>query len=109
MNTIYVKLSMMAALALATHAATATIPARTQEPQGALSIRVRYDDLNLSAPYGVEVLKRRVLAAASRVCGERDASDPLLQSRTRACVRQSTDQALAQVRWPEKYTQKLTK
>ena len=60
-NTLIVR-AMVAGLALAAGVGTAHA---FDEPR---TVQVRYDDLDLSAPRGVDRLKTRVRTAASRVC-----------------------------------------
>lgn len=90
---------MAAILAAASYAAYAS--SADDEPRS-VSVTVRYDDLNLSAPAGVLALKRRISRAAAQVCADQDASDPLGKIRSQGCVRRATDNALAQVKWPQK-------
>jgi UrcA family protein len=82
------------ALALATARAVAT-----SEP----SIKVRYDDLNLSVPSGVKTLELRIHQAAVQVCGPYEG--PMLLERAevyRECVRDAFDRAFAQIHWPHR-------
>lgn len=53
--------TVIGALALA-----AAIPAAAGDRQV-----VRYDDLNLASPVGIQILERRIDAAARDVCGKR--------------------------------------
>ena len=87
--------TIIAAVSYSPHAFSA-------DEQGSLAVRVRYDDLNLSAPAGVDTLKRRVSKAAAQVCADQYGSDPLGRILWRGCVRRATDNALAQVNWPKK-------
>ena len=87
--------AMLAVMSHATHASAA-------DEQGGVSATIRYDDLNLSAPAGVASLKRRILRAAAQVCADQSGSDPFGKILLRRCVRRATDQALVQVKWPEK-------
>jgi long-chain acyl-CoA synthetase len=62
------------------------------------SITVRYDDLNLSTKRGVEILHRRINAAAQQVCG--DGYEPGDLSRALAyhrCVNSAAEKALEKV------------
>lgn len=85
--------TMIGALALA-----ATMPAVV--PAAAAETRiVRYDDLNLASPAGMERLERRINAAARTVCGAHagriaGVSDTL---ETKACVAQAKARAARQV------------
>jgi UrcA family protein len=97
MKTCRAKLSTMFVVALAMYSGSA-VSAEEQRPP---SITVRYGDLNLSAAPGVEALKRRVLHAAMRVCGEQYAGDVLAAQFRHACERRATDRALAQIKWPQ--------
>ena len=86
--------AILAAASFATHASST-------DEQGAV-VRVRYDDLNLTAPAGVASLKRRVSKAAEQVCATQYESDRVGRNQKLSCVRRATDKALAQVKWPEK-------
>ena len=88
---------MLSIVALATYSATAA----SMEERDPPSTKGRYGDLNLAAAADVAVLKRRVLVAAMRVCGEQYAGDPLGGQLQRACVRHATYRALAQINWPQ--------
>jgi UrcA family protein len=60
-----------------------------------LTIRVRYDDLNLSSASGVDAFRNRVLHAAEQVCGD---SDKLERSvKYHGCVMEATNRGLAKV------------
>jgi UrcA family protein len=87
--------AILAAASFAAHASGA-------DEQGAIVVRVRYDDLNLSAPAGVASLKRRVSSAAAQVCADQYDSNLVGRSLRQSCIRRTTDIALAQVKWPEK-------
>jgi UrcA family protein len=87
---------MLGIVALATNLATAA----SMEAQDPPATRVQYGDLNLAAAADVAVLKRRVLAAAMRVCVEQYGGDPLGGQLERVCVRRATNRALAQINWP---------
>ena len=87
--------AILAAVSYATHASGVDEPSR-------VSVTIRYDDLNLSAPAGVASLKRRVSSAAEQVCADHYGSDPIGRSLRQSCVRRATEKALAQVKWPEK-------
>jgi UrcA family protein len=87
--------TILAAASYATHAVSAY-------EHGRVAVTVRYDDLNLSAPAGVNTLKRRVSSAAAQVCADKYGSDPIGRVLTESCVHRTTKRALAQVKWPEK-------
>jgi UrcA family protein len=90
------------ALALAALVSTTQVAhAQSAERDPSATILVRYDDLNLSAPAGVSSLTRRIQNAATSICSA-PSSNPLDALRRRACVRDATHTALAQVRWPQK-------
>jgi len=91
--TIVVMTTILAAVSYSRHAFSA-------DEQGA--VVVRYDDLNLSASAGVDALKRRVSRAAAQVCAYPYGSDPLGRMEQLGCMRRATEQALAQVKWPQK-------
>jgi UrcA family protein len=58
--------------------AVAALPSQAATPDGPLSVKVDYSDLNLSHPAGVKVLYTRIQSAAQKVCaplsGNRDLS-----------------------------------
>jgi UrcA family protein len=88
-------MTILGAVSYAAHGSVA-------DEQGSVAVRVRYDDLNLSAPAGVASLKRRVSRAAEQVCADEYGRDPISKSLRLRCISRSTDKALAQVKWPEK-------
>lgn len=92
------KVLMTAILAAASHATHAS----GADKQSGISVTVRYDDLNLSAPAGVASLKGRISRAAAQVCAERSRSDPFGTLLRQRCMRRATEEALAQVQWPAK-------
>jgi UrcA family protein len=80
----YLFKSMIAALALA----TAATPDAAAEPWvETRSIRVAYDDLDVSNPAGAETLLRRIKTATAKVCG-RGPSPKLIRATVhhKACV-----------------------
>jgi UrcA family protein len=83
---------MASAMGLAFYTATAGVGDGSTP-----AIRVRYDDLNLTSASGVEVLRRRVVQAAKKVCGDYDAFDLPRFARYQRCVTEATDRALAKV------------
>jgi UrcA family protein len=83
---------MASAMGLAFYTATANVGDASSP-----AIRIRYDDLDLSSPSGIEVLRRRVVQAAKQVCGDYDALDLPRFARYQRCVTEATDRALAKV------------
>lgn len=82
--------TMIGALALA-----ATLPAAAGETR-----LVRYDDLNLASPAGMERLQRRIDAAARGVCGDENSRRVLgvaAQAGIRACMAEAKAKAARQV------------
>jgi UrcA family protein len=61
-------------------------------------VRVRYGDLNLHTAAGTTILRRRIAAAAVRVCGDADELDLSRRVRVDACRTRATADALAAVR-----------
>lgn len=59
---------------------------------------VKFHDLNVNTPEGVQELYGRIHTAARRVCSERD---PLLQSAGAICARKAEAQAVAKVGLPQ--------
>jgi UrcA family protein len=68
-------------------------------PAAAESRLVRYDDLNLSSPAGIERLERRIDGAARQVCGLRyDFRQSLIvQAATKKCMVEAKANAMAKV------------
>jgi UrcA family protein len=69
---------------------------RAEEPVRAET--VKFHDLNLNTPEGVQALYGRIHVAAKRVCSE---TDPLLQPAFVGCARKAEAQAVASVGLPE--------
>ena len=97
-KTFSTRVLLTAILAAASYAAHAS----DVDERGNVVVRVRYDDLNLTAEEGVASLKRRVSRAAAQVCAAQYDADRFARNRQLSCVRRTTDIALAQVKWPEK-------
>ena len=83
-------------------AASCAAQASGADEEGGVVVRVRYDDLNLTVPAGVASLKRRVSSAAAQVCADQYGGDRVGMNLQLSCIRHATDNALAQVKWPEK-------
>ncbi len=85
--------SIACALALAASLPIAAVAA--SEPVVAQEV-VRFDDLNLANPKGVQLLQRRIESAARRVCGYNEASgfSLILRREVTTCM----DNALASAR-----------
>jgi UrcA family protein len=98
MKTVPTSALLTAILAAVSHTAHAS----GADEQGGVSVTIRYDDLNLSTPAGVDSLRRRISTAAAQVCTDRSGTDPLARMLEQGCMRRATDKALAQVKWPEK-------
>ena len=58
---------------------------------------VKFQDLNVGTPAGVEALYGRIHSAAKRVCSQ---TDPVLQSAEGACARKAEAGAIAKVNLP---------
>jgi UrcA family protein len=58
------------------------------------SERVKFQDLNVDAPEGVQALYGRIHAAAKRVCSE---TDPMLQMAGNACARKAEVKAIEEL------------
>jgi len=58
---------------------------------------VRFEDLNVSSPAGIEALYARIQAAAVRVCAE---SDPSLRAAVPPCIWRAEARAVAQANLP---------
>ena len=70
---------------------------QAEEPNGV--IHVRYGDLNLSTPEGVQMLRRRIRWAAETVCGTSPGvlRDIASNARYQSCVSAASDKALEKV------------
>lgn len=75
-------------------ALAASVPAFAEQ-----SRTVRYNDLNLASPAGIERLEDRINGAARLVCGARDdyRQSLILQAETRKCIADAKARAMAQV------------
>jgi UrcA family protein len=61
---------------------------------------VKFSDLKVDTPAGVEVLYRRIQSAARRVCGYEGASSVYAYSNWQNCVRPTVDAAVTKVNNP---------
>jgi UrcA family protein len=59
-------------------------------------IKVRYDDLRVSTPAGLQTLELRVRAAARRVCSVGGTQPLRMEKHYRDCVRDAEDRAFAE-------------
>lgn len=59
---------------------------------------VKFQDLNVDSPSGVQTLYERIHSAAQRVCSE---SDALQQIAARACARKAEARAIAKLSLPQ--------
>jgi UrcA family protein len=59
---------------------------------------VKFHDLNLDAPSGVQSLYGRIHSAAKRVCSE---SDPVLRAAEAACARKAEANAIESLKLPQ--------
>jgi UrcA family protein len=94
-----------AALTLAAFTAVAPTNASNVSGDGVPSLDVTYSDLNLANSAGAEALLRRILAAASQVCGDASRTtgtmiDVRATRERRLCVRTAIDNAVRQVNAP---------
>lgn len=62
------------------------------------SERVKFADLNVETPEGVQVLYSRIHAAAKRVCSE---SDPVLKAAENICISKADGDAIAKLDLPQ--------
>jgi UrcA family protein len=89
---------------LAASAISATAFAGTPAPAGALSsasqsptVRVRYDDLNLSTDQGAAELYKRISRAAREVCPDRFSRDLAIVAASAKCEANAIAQAVRDV------------
>jgi UrcA family protein len=92
------KTVMMAVMCVA---ATFNVSAHTVSIDDPRTVKVGYDDLNLTSQRGKDVLIRRIQRAADLVCGAPDARSLVMAASYRNCVTNATNGALSQVRWPQ--------
>ena len=59
---------------------------------------MKFQDLNVDTPEGVQALYSRIHAAARRVCSE---SDPLLKAAVDICTRKAEGDAIAKLDLPQ--------
>jgi UrcA family protein len=59
---------------------------------------VKFHDLNVNTPEGVQALYGRIHSAAKHVCSE---SDPILQQGSAACARKSEANAIVKLSLPQ--------
>jgi UrcA family protein len=82
-------------------AAMATVPAHAHVDESApRTLRVNVQDLDLGTPRGQDALRRRIKWAADIVCGSPDTRDLRVLSEYRSCVSETTNGALAQIKFP---------
>jgi UrcA family protein len=58
---------------------------------------VKFQDLNVGSPAGVEALYRRIHSAAERVCSQ---SDPVMRAAVGSCTRSAEGKAIEKVNQP---------
>jgi len=104
MNTATPKLTLRRSLALAGAFAALTVstmsfaaPIRDDLPR----VTVRYDDLNLATPAGVNALYGRISHAARAVCGDTFARDLSVQAAAERCQSEAIAQAVREVNNPQ--------
>lgn len=85
-------LNRLIAVSLLACAATAAAASPASELP---SVEVRYADLDLSKPAGVQVLYRRIRAAAREVCGSLELRSPRQTRRWQDCYDGSLEKAVA--------------
>jgi UrcA family protein len=92
------KTVMMAVMCVA---ATLNVSAHAVSADDPRTVKVGYDDLNLTSQRGKDVLLRRIQQAADSVCAAPDVRNLVMAASYRNCVTNATSNALSQVRWPE--------
>ena len=95
MTTVASKLVLIAAGLVASVTAFAAVPA-----DDAPSVRVRYDDLNLSTSSGVNTLYRRIASAAREVCPDLYSRDPRVVLAAQHCQAAAIARAVSEVNNP---------
>jgi len=78
--------------------AFAAVTAAHANEEPVRSETVKFDDLNVGSPSGVQALYDRIHRAAKRVCSE---SDPLQQIAAKSCTQKAEARAIATVSLPQ--------
>jgi UrcA family protein len=82
-------------------AALTSFPARAGEAAEATALQVKYGDLDLNRPAGIETLYQRLQFAAHQVCGPRGGTGIRLIDRGwQTCVNSAMDDAVRQLNRP---------
>ena len=89
------RVSISCSLALLLACGCSISSALAEEPR---TETVKFGDLTLSTPSGVQTLYSRIHAAAHRVCSE---TDPLQRMAEAACARHAEEQAIAAINVPQ--------
>jgi UrcA family protein len=82
----------------ATLLACAWVAATALADEAVRTETVKFQDLNMDTPAGVQALYGRIHSAAARVCSQ---SDPLLQAGVSACVRKAVSTAIGKLSLPQ--------
>jgi len=88
-------------LAVAGAFAALAVSTATFAGDGAPSVTVRYDDLNLATPVGVEILYRRISSAARAVCPDVHSRELVVVSAGERCQANAVAEAVRQVNNPQ--------
>lgn len=89
-------------LALSVMSAAATLTqAGTPAPDDVPTVRVHYQDLDLSTEYGAATLYKRIESAAKQVCPATNAMSARTSQLAQKCVAAAIERAVADVNSPQ--------
>jgi UrcA family protein len=91
----------MACLALFAASAVTTTALAASPADSSPTVRVRYDDLNLSSEQGNQVLYRRIVKAAEEVCPGTHARDLDTRAAAERCQAAAIAKAVGEVNSPQ--------
>jgi UrcA family protein len=91
----------IATMAVVCVAATFNAGAHAVALDDTRTVKVGYEDLNLTTRQGKQALIRRIQRAADLVCGAPDTRDLMREASYRNCVTNATNGALSHVKWPQ--------
>jgi UrcA family protein len=102
METQLTKRAALAVVVAAGMFVSAVLAADSKGPFAVPELAVKYGDLDLTSPQGVQVLHRRLTAAAERVCPRTDGriSAPD-KAAARECRKQAVERAVQEIGSPE--------
>jgi UrcA family protein len=97
LNTFRSTVACLAVFAASAVTAAVAAPANDAGP----TVRVRYDDLNLSSDQGTHTLYRRIVKAAQQVCPDTNSRDLDVRAAGERCQAVAIAQAVSDVKSPQ--------